>query len=113
MYIYCTAVGAKAALPYVAALSFLIDANTPSAHWHRFSDGSLVPGVLLPWVTKCKATFHIYVPDDLHACPRVVVVCRSLHSHGPPAPAKMPPPLVADLYTLLCNMGWHLADATP
>ncbi|KAG6379689.1 hypothetical protein JVT61DRAFT_10211 [Boletus reticuloceps] len=82
-------------------------------HWHRFSDGSLAPGVLLPWVTKCKATFHIYVPDDLHACRRVVVVCRSPHSHGPPAPAKTPPPLVTDLCRLLCDMGWRLADATP
>jgi hypothetical protein len=90
-----------------------IVAKTPSAHWHRFSDGSLAPGVLLPWVTKCKATFHIYVPDDLHACPRVVVVCRNLHSHTPPVPAKTPPPLVADLHQLLRDMGWHLADATP
>ncbi|KAH0831831.1 hypothetical protein J3R83DRAFT_12681 [Lanmaoa asiatica] len=91
----------------------LIIADTPPAHWHRYPDGSLTQGVLLPWVTKCKATFHIYVPNDLHACPRIVVVCRSPHSHVPPAPAKTPPPLVADLHRLLYDMGWRLADATP
>ena len=113
MYIYRTAISTEAALPYVPTLPFLVLAKTPSAHWHRFSDGSLAPGVLLPWVTKCKATFHIYTPDDLDACPRVVVVCRNPHSHTPPAPAKTPPPLVADLRQLLCNMGWRFADATP
>jgi len=113
VYIYRTAISTEAALPYVAALPFLIIANTPSVHWHCSSDGSLAPRVLLPWVMKCKATFHIYIPDDLLACPRVVVVCRNPHSHVPPVPAKTPPLLVADLHQLLGDMGWRLADAMP
>ncbi|KAF8126785.1 hypothetical protein EV363DRAFT_1298507 [Boletus edulis] len=81
--------------------------------WHRYADGTLARGTLTQWGTKCLSTYHIYVPQDLSICPRVVVVCRSPHNHSPPAPVNTPPPLVDILDKLLSDMGWRLADATP
>ncbi|KAF9232965.1 hypothetical protein BU15DRAFT_90533 [Melanogaster broomeanus] len=81
-------------------------------HWHRFADGTLAQGTLAREM-KCTSTFYIYVPQDLAACPRVVVVCRNPHSHPPPAPIATPPPLVATFSELLHDMHWQLADATP
>ncbi|KAF9231054.1 hypothetical protein BU15DRAFT_29339, partial [Melanogaster broomeanus] len=81
-------------------------------HWHRFADGTLAQGTLAREM-KCTSTFYIYVPQDLAACPRVVVVCRNPHSHPPPAPIATPPPLIATFSELLHDMHWQLADATP
>ncbi|KIK44261.1 hypothetical protein CY34DRAFT_80290 [Suillus luteus UH-Slu-Lm8-n1] len=83
------------------------------AHWHRSSDGTLAPGTLLKWEHRCTAKFDIFIPEDLPACPRVVVVCRNPHSHPPPAPIKTPPLLVNLFRSLLLDMDWQLADATP
>jgi hypothetical protein len=83
------------------------------AYWHRTSDGKLACGTLLKWDHNCKAKFDIYVPEDLPACPKVVVICRHPHSHPPPAPVKTPPSLVDLFRSLLVDMDWQLADATP
>ena len=92
-------------------------ANKFSVYWHRHPDGTLARGTFklstVTWVTKCPSTFHIYTPQDLEACPHVVILCRNPHSHTPPAPVKTLPPLVTELNRLLCDMGWRLADATP
>ncbi|KAG2116152.1 hypothetical protein DEU56DRAFT_748432 [Suillus clintonianus] len=83
------------------------------SHWHRFSDGTLARGTLLKWEHHCTAKFDIYVPEDLPACPQVVVICHNPHSHPPPAPVKTPPSLVNLFLSLLLDMDWQLADATP
>ncbi|KAG2075322.1 hypothetical protein BDR04DRAFT_1150115 [Suillus decipiens] len=64
-----------------------------SAHWHRQVDGTL--------------------KQDLFACPQILVLCTSPHSHTPPLPVKMLPPLVDVFHGLVSLMKWGLADATP
>ena len=113
MYIYCTIISTEAALLYVPTLPFLVVAKTPSAHWHHFSDSSLAPGLLLPWVMKCKA---MYIPYLYTRWPKCMTSCchhllKPSLSHT--TSAGHPPPLVANLHQLLCNMSWCLADATP
>ncbi|KAG1788472.1 uncharacterized protein HD556DRAFT_1245206, partial [Suillus plorans] len=75
--------------------------------------GKLKQGVLQKWGHNCSAKYDIFTPHDLHACPRILVVCRNPHSHPPPAPVKTPPGLVNLFYGLLALMKWKLADATP
>ncbi|KAJ7848967.1 hypothetical protein B0H14DRAFT_2582749 [Mycena olivaceomarginata] len=58
-------------------------------------------------------TFDVYTPYDLFNCPRVVVICRNPHSHPNPDPVKTPPPLLEILRSLLLDLDWKLADATP
>jgi hypothetical protein len=83
------------------------------AHLHRQAVGKLKQGVLRKWTHHCTAKFNIYVPHDLVACPRIVVLCSNPHSHPPPAPVKTPTPLVDIFHELLALMKWKLADATP
>lgn len=83
------------------------------ANLHRRADYSLGRGTLINCPVKCEAVFDIYVPNDLTTCSRVAVICRNPHSHPPPAPLVTPPAIVAIFKTLLFNMDWRLADATP
>ncbi|KAG2125773.1 uncharacterized protein EDB93DRAFT_1243973 [Suillus bovinus] len=83
------------------------------AHWHRNSAGMLERGRLLKWEHDCQSKFDIFVPVNLVAVPRIAIVCRNPHSHPPPAPIKTPPPLVDLFRSLLMDMDWELADATP
>lgn len=96
-------------------LSFNTDNLTyiHAAHWHRNVDGVLERGRLHKWAHNCQAKFDIYVPIDVVAVPQIVVICRNPHSHPPPAPIKTPPPLVNLFRSLLLDMDWELADATP
>ncbi|KAG2137941.1 hypothetical protein DEU56DRAFT_736613 [Suillus clintonianus] len=82
-------------------------------HWHRHADGKLKQGALRKWAHNCTASFDIYVPDDLVACPRILVLCTNPHSHPPPVPVKTPPPLVDVFHGLVSLLKWKLADATP
>lgn len=70
-------------------------------------------GRLLKWEHDCQSKFDIFVPVNLVAVPRIAIVCRNPHSHPPPAPIKTPPPLVDLFRSLLMDMDWELADATP
>ncbi|KAG2110340.1 uncharacterized protein F5147DRAFT_772592 [Suillus discolor] len=70
-------------------------------------------GVLRKWAHNCAASFDIYVPEDLFACPRILVLCTNPHSHPPPLPVKTPPPLIDVFHKLVSLMKWKLADATP
>ncbi|KAJ7860303.1 hypothetical protein B0H13DRAFT_2569623 [Mycena leptocephala] len=81
-------------------------------YWHRQS-GKLARGVLQRERGNCTATFDIYTPYNLFDCPRVVVICRNPHSHPNPDPVKTPPPLLEILRSLLLDLEWKLADATP
>ncbi|RDB26058.1 hypothetical protein Hypma_006546 [Hypsizygus marmoreus] len=81
--------------------------------WHRFSDGRLQRGVLDRIQYKCETVFDIFTPYDLTSCPQVVVISRNPHSHPPPFPVKTPAPLLDIFSSLLLDMGWKLADATP
>lgn len=53
------------------------------------------------------------MPNDLADCPQVVVVSRNPHSHPPPLPVKTPFALVQLFQSLLRQLEWKLADATP
>ncbi|KAJ7857577.1 hypothetical protein B0H13DRAFT_1640899 [Mycena leptocephala] len=87
-------------------------AYAPSAYWHRQS-GKLARGVLQREKGNCPATFDIYTPYDLFDCPRVAIICRNPHSHPNPHPAKTPPALLETFKSLLLDLDWKLADATP
>ncbi|KAJ7788049.1 hypothetical protein B0H14DRAFT_2398806 [Mycena olivaceomarginata] len=80
-------------------------------YWHRDS-GKLARGVLQRTTGNCTAKFDIYTPDDLSDCPFVVVICRNPHTHPPPHPVKTPP-LLEVFRSLLLDLDWKLADATP
>ncbi|KIK77556.1 hypothetical protein PAXRUDRAFT_166459, partial [Paxillus rubicundulus Ve08.2h10] len=82
-------------------------------HWHRQADMKLRRGAMRKWGSRCKATYQVFVPHDLNACPCILILCRNPHSHPPPAPAKTPPPLKALFYELLSLLHWKLADTTP
>ncbi|KAG6374217.1 hypothetical protein JVT61DRAFT_4875 [Boletus reticuloceps] len=84
-----------------------------TAHWHRLANNRLKRGTLRKWAHGCAARYHVYVPHDLHACPQILILCQSPHSHPPPAPVKTPPPLKDLFNELLLLMKWKLADATP
>lgn len=85
------------------------------AHLHRRRDGKLGYGELLQWSGDklCNVVFNIFVPDDLHACPHVLVICCNVHNHAAPAPLTTPPALLAIFNQLLLDMSWLLTDATP
>ncbi|KAF7969562.1 hypothetical protein HWV62_26919 [Athelia sp. TMB] len=98
------------------ACSFMASPSEQKAYcsnWHRNSDGELQQGVLRRWSNSCPTIYDIYVPQDLHACPQVVVVSRHPHSHPPPLPVKTPGAFVELFKSLLLELDWKLADATP
>ncbi|KAJ6565296.1 hypothetical protein DFH09DRAFT_919678 [Mycena vulgaris] len=82
-------------------------------YWHRAESGKLARGILQRLTSNCSAKFDIYTPYDLSDCPRIVVVCLNPHSHPDPRPAKTPPPLLEVFRSLLLDLDWKLADATP
>ncbi|KAJ7065891.1 hypothetical protein B0H15DRAFT_807690 [Mycena belliarum] len=82
-------------------------------YWHRSSTGKLARGILERWKHNCTATFNIYTPYDLEDCPFVLIICQNPHSHPPPSPVKTPPPLLEVFRSLLLDLNWKLADATP
>ncbi|KAL4064574.1 hypothetical protein J3A83DRAFT_4167974 [Scleroderma citrinum] len=83
------------------------------AYLHHSHDGTLRHGTLLKWIFKCKATFNVYVPQDLDKCPWVAVICKNPHHHPAPAPLRTPPAIVAVFREILLDMNWQLADAMP
>ncbi|KAF8955028.1 hypothetical protein BDZ97DRAFT_1634183, partial [Flammula alnicola] len=81
-------------------------------NWHRYADGTLARG-LLNRSSNCKTKFTIYTPNDISICPRIVILSQGPHSHPDPFPVKTPPPVVELLDSLLLELDWKLADATP
>ncbi|KAF8187531.1 hypothetical protein BJ912DRAFT_926768 [Pholiota molesta] len=86
-------------------------------YWHRFSSNQLRRGSMkrcLDEGTKaCQATFSIFEPNNLSACPFILIICKGPHTHVNPFPVKTPPSIYMIFSSLLLNMGWRLADATP
>ncbi|KAF8184741.1 hypothetical protein BJ912DRAFT_852992, partial [Pholiota molesta] len=86
-------------------------------YWHRFSSNQLQRGSMERCVDKgekaCQAMFSIYEPNDPSACPFILIICKGPHTHIDPFPVKTPPSILMILSSLLVNMGWRLADATP
>ncbi|KZV83375.1 hypothetical protein EXIGLDRAFT_843006 [Exidia glandulosa HHB12029] len=80
--------------------------------WHRGDDGQLRRGEMKREF-KCTARFRIFEPLDLVAHPCIVVICTSPHVHQAPERSMTPPLLRDALESLLCDMRWRLADATP
>ena len=84
----------------------------PVAFWHRFPDGTLKRGDL-SLSEGCPVDFRIYTPENLAECPQMVVLCKGIHSHPLPSATKTPYPLLNLLRSILLELGWKLADATP
>ncbi|KAF8582842.1 hypothetical protein K439DRAFT_1350218 [Ramaria rubella] len=82
------------------------------ATWHRDSHGILTRGIMVH-TKKCPAVFEFYYPYDLNSCPYVLLVCRNPHSHVNPKPSKTPQAVLDVFNSLLKDLGWKLADATP
>ncbi|KAF8589348.1 hypothetical protein K439DRAFT_1612787 [Ramaria rubella] len=80
--------------------------------WHRDSHGILTRGIMVH-TKKCPAVFEFYYPYDLNSCPYVLLVCRNPHSHVNPKPSKTPQAVLDVFNSLLEDLGWKLADATP
>ncbi|KAF8587967.1 hypothetical protein K439DRAFT_1652094 [Ramaria rubella] len=73
--------------------------------WHRDSHRILTRGIMVH-MKKCPAVFEFYYPYNLNSCPYVLLVCQNPHSHTPQA--------ILDVFnSLLKDLGWKLADATP
>jgi hypothetical protein len=82
-------------------------------HWHRSKSGTLERGVLERTKGNWSATFNIYTPSDLDDCPQIIIICRNPHSHANADPVKTLPPLLEIFRSLLLDLDWKLADATP
>lgn len=83
------------------------------AHWHCGADMKLKRSVMRKWASGCTATYQIFVPHNIVACPHIVILCWNPHSHPPSAPVKTPPALKGLFFDLLSMLKWKLADATP
>lgn len=115
MWLPDVALRSETTLPYVLFLQFRphLSFNSSLVYWHRFPDGQLRRGSLLLEIKNCGASFDIYTPYNLSACPRILIVCKNPHSHPRPFPVKTPPPLLKVFSSLLMGMGWKIAEATP
>ncbi|KZV86821.1 hypothetical protein EXIGLDRAFT_774231 [Exidia glandulosa HHB12029] len=82
--------------------------------FHRFPDGSLRRGTLSV-ARGCASKCSVYVPvaAQRSACPFVLVVCSGPHNHPDPAPTKTPPAIRGLFESMLRDLDWQLADATP
>ncbi|KAF8576274.1 hypothetical protein K439DRAFT_1367727 [Ramaria rubella] len=83
-----------------------------AATWHRDSHGILTRGIMVH-TKKCPAVFEFYYPYNLNSCPYVLLVCQNPHSHVNPKPSKTPQAVLDVFNSLLEDLGWKLADATP
>ena len=85
------------------------------AYWHRDEDNRLYRGPLRLSTLdqRCTTTYDIFVPENLHDCPRVLVLSTNPHNHPPPLPIKTPAQIMDCLESLLLQLEWKLADATP
>ncbi|KZP33349.1 hypothetical protein FIBSPDRAFT_718116, partial [Athelia psychrophila] len=100
----------------LVACNFMASPSEQKSHcpnWHRGADGVLEQGILRRWSNNCPTTYDIYVPQDLSTCPEIIVVSSHPHSHPPPLPVKTPGVFVVLLRSLLLELNWKLADATP
>ncbi|TFK44080.1 hypothetical protein BDQ12DRAFT_594008, partial [Crucibulum laeve] len=81
-------------------------------HWHCSPTGKLHRGSLT-LSSQCSVKFSIYQPYDLRVCPSIVIICFGEHSHAQPFPVKTPPSILALFNSMLLNLDWKVADATP
>ncbi|KAG8957771.1 hypothetical protein FRC00_003541 [Tulasnella sp. 408] len=81
-------------------------------YWHRDKAGKLRRGELSGTV-KCPSTFTSYVPYDLQKHPKTALITAGAHIHPPPRRTKTPPIFIDFLNSLLFDLDWRVADATP
>ena len=91
------------------------DPTHSTAYWHRDENNRLHRGPLLLGTAdqRCTTVYDIFVPENLHDCPRVLVLSTNPHNHPPPLPIKTPVQIMDCLESLLLQLEWKLADATP
>ncbi|KAF8582118.1 hypothetical protein K439DRAFT_1511983 [Ramaria rubella] len=80
--------------------------------WHRNSNGVLTQGIM-DRTRSCPAVFKFYYPYNIDRCPNILLVCRNAHSHANPTPSKTPQAIIDVFNSLLEDLDWKLADATP
>ena len=63
---------------------------------------------------SCQCTFTCFEPLEEYRrrCPKILVVCRGGHTHPIPLPAKTPPAIRAELFSLLKGLDTDLLDLT-
>ena len=85
------------------------------AYWHHDANNKLCHSPLLvsPQNEKCAMTYDIFVTADLHDCSYVLILSTNPHNHPLPLPVKTLPQIVNCLASLLLELDWKLADATP
>ena len=84
-----------------------------TVYWHRDENNKLHRGALLQGSQKCTTLYDIYVLNNLHDCPCILILSMNPHNHPPPLPIKTPPQIVDCFEVLLQHLEWKLADATP
>lgn len=80
---------------------------------HRNQNGDLELPELMH--LECNSKFRVFEPieDFRLACPRILVVCCSPHTHPIPIPSKTPPSIRNEIFTLLESLEQDLPDLTP
>ena len=80
--------------------------------WHQAADGILTWGIM-EHAIACPTRFEFYYPYNLKTSPSILMVCRNPHSHSNPTCSKTPDSIVKIFNSLLLQLDWCLADATP
>ena len=75
-------------------------------YWHCDENNKLCHGILSQTSQKCKTSYNIYVPNNLHDCLCIIILSTNPHNHPPLLPIKMPPQIVDCFEVLLAN--WPL-----
>jgi hypothetical protein len=62
----------------------------------------------------CQCKFRCFEPleEYRHACPRILIVCRGVHTHPIPLPTKTPPTIRTEVIELLKSLDADLPDLT-
>lgn len=91
-------------------LSLLITGST--GEWHRLDGGELSQCRMAKSDSACPNRISVFIPNDLTACPQVLIVSYGPHTHPAPPPSKTPQVYLDILSSLLRDLDWQLADAT-
>lgn len=80
---------------------------------HRNDEGELVTPELVH--LECKSTCRAFEPteDFRECCPWMLVICHNEHTHPIPIPSKTLPLIKDELFKLMYELDYDLADLAP
>ncbi|PBK98504.1 hypothetical protein ARMGADRAFT_920768 [Armillaria gallica] len=89
-----------------------IKVNCPYAH-RSPKDGTMFMTPMGNLPCSSKVTAYVPLAEYFSQCPKMLVVCRSPHTHPIPLPATTPEPLKRELQNVLQELDQDLPDLTP